>query len=71
MHSPQLTMSARTRSFIASYVAGAIHRAWGTDGFGCESDTRAALRGFLSRSPVRYVGVAALHALSRDGKVDR
>ena len=41
----------------------------GTDGFG-RSETRAALRDFFEVD-YRYVVVAALGALARDGKIDR
>ena len=41
----------------------------GTDGFG-RSDTREKLREFFEVDR-RYVTVAALHALSMDGKIDK
>ena len=57
------TYSDQVREYVpATFVA------LGTDGFG-RSDTREKLREFFEVGK-RYVAIAALHALARDGKMD-
>ena len=57
------TYSDQVREYVpATFVA------LGTDGFG-RSDTREKLREFFEVDK-RYVAIAALHALARDGKID-
>ena len=53
--------------FIAKWVPGELV-ALGTDGFG-RSDTREALRDFFEVD-ARFVTLATLHALAREGRVD-
>jgi pyruvate dehydrogenase E1 component len=53
---------------IASWIPGRF-AILGTDGFG-RSESRAALRDFFEVD-ARHIALAALHALSRDGLVER
>ncbi|GAA4821825.1 pyruvate dehydrogenase (acetyl-transferring), homodimeric type [Actinomycetospora corticicola] len=53
---------------IRQFVVGRRYEVLGTDGFG-RSDYRAALRDFFEVDR-RFVTVAALHALARDGKIE-
>ncbi len=53
---------------IAKWLPGRL-TSLGTDGFG-RSDTREALRDFFEVD-ARYITLATLHALARDGEIDR